>query len=104
MQRAISTTKTTVEVTREAIVIEDDTDGMVDAVADKDADGKTEEGNVIAIVGAIEDATDGLVRDIADDEKTMEDDADSMVEEGDGVADEVMEESTAWMDETVKDI
>ena len=95
MQIAISTTKTTVVVTREAILIEEATDGMVDDVTDKDEDGKIEEGNVVVDDGAIEDATDGVVGDITDDERTMEDDADSVVEKDDGIVDDgVMAEAT----------
>ena len=102
-QTASSRTTTAIAVTREAIVIEDATDGMVDDVTDKNVVGKIEVGNVIVDDRAIEDAADGVV---GDDERSTEDDADRMVEEGDDIAvDRVMKESTDWEaeDDTVKE-
>ena len=91
MQTAIIKITTAVVLTREAIVIEDATDGIVEDVTFKDDD------------GAFGADTDAVVGDITDDERNMEGDADRMVEETDGVADdEVMEESTDW-DDTVKE-
>ena len=86
MQTAIITTITAVALTIEAIVIEDATDGTVEDVTFED--------------------DDAVVRDVTDNERTREVDADRMVEESDGIADDrVMEESTDWMveDDTVKE-
>ena len=101
-QTASSRTTTAIAVTREAIVIEDATDGMVDDVTDKNVVGKIKVGNVIVDDRAIEDAADGVV---GDDERSMEDDADRMVEGDDLEDDGVMEGSTDWEaeDDAVKE-
>ena len=101
-QKAISRTTTAAAVTKEAIVIADATDGMVDDVTDKSDVGKIEVGNAVVDDRAIEDAADGVV---GDDERSTEDDTDRMVEGDDIEDDGVMEGSTDWEaeDDTVKE-